>query len=273
MKFVKFFAVAVAALSMLAACEKEEKTSGSGNVITKETVKVYSDVSATGWTAVGVWAWSLEDESNYPGGTWPGQALTATETIDGKTYHVWEAPAELVGQTIGFIVNDFGTNGEQTVDLKNLEIKSEGSFVVLTEKGADGKWLATVNGEQTEAPEPTPEPVVVLGDHTWGLIGSFNSWGADVAMSLVDGWMVGTIEISAEDADKKFKIRANNVWNDAANYGLAEAGNVAINAATELICGGGSKDMSVGADGTYDLYFYPEQSKLYVMEAGQVPAL
>lgn len=221
MKFVKYFCVAVAALSMLAACEKEEKTSGSGNVITKETVKVYSDVSATGWTAVGVWAWSLEDESNYTGGTWPGQALTATETIDGKTYHVWEAPAELVGKTIGFIVNDFGTNGEQTVDLKNLEIKSEGSFVVLTEKGADGKWLATVNGEQTEAPEPTPEPVVVLGDHTWGLIGSFNSWGADVAMTLVEGWMVGTIEISAEDADKKFKIRANGSWDDPnPNYGF-----------------------------------------------------
>ena len=124
MKFVKFFCVAVAALSMLAACEKEEKTSGSGNVITKETVKVYSDVSATGWTAVGVWAWSLEDESNYTGGTWPGQALTATETIDGKTYFVWEAPAELVGQTIGFIVNDFGTNGEQTVDLRILRLRA-----------------------------------------------------------------------------------------------------------------------------------------------------
>ena len=220
MKFFKFLAISIAALSMVA-CNPDngKENDGPGGFITQEFVKVYCDVTATGWTTVGVWAWSLEDESNYTGGTWPGQALTEVETVDGTAYYVWNAPKELAGQTIGFIVNDFGAAGEQTIDLKNLTIKEEGNFVVLTEKGADGKWLATVDGVGAEAPEPEPVPAVKLADHTWSIVGAFNDWGgsADIAMTVANGWAVATFDVA--DGGTELKVRADGSWD--INYGFA----------------------------------------------------
>ena len=221
--------------------------------------KIYADVTATGWTNCNAWIW--DSGANYTGGAWPGAALS-TETVDGKTYYVFNITSEMEGKTVSVIFNN---GSEQTVDITGVELNGA-VMITLTEKGGDGKWLATVNGETPETPE--------LGDIVWGLVGSMTSWGSspDYPFEVAEdgGFKLLNCVLTATD---KFKIRANNVWNDTANYGLSTAGNVAINAATDLICGGGSQDMSVGADGTYDLYFYPEQSKLYVMEAGQVPAL
>lgn len=218
MKFFKFLAVSIAALSMVACNPDNGKEPEGPGFITQEYIKVYSDVSATGWETVGVWAWSLEDQSNYTGGNWPGEQLTETETIDGKTYYVWNAPKEIAGQTIGFIVNDFGANGKQTVDL-NVTVKAEGSFVVLTEEGADGKWLASVDGVDAEEPEQEPTPEVKLADHTWGVVGAFTDWGgaADVAMTVANGWAVATFDVP--EGGTELKVRADSSWD--INYGFA----------------------------------------------------
>ena len=329
-----------------------------------KTPKLYADVTATGWTNCNAWIW--DDSANYTGGTWPGQAL-ATETVDGKEYYVFEATPDMMGKTINVIFNN---GSEQTVDIKDIVLDKDYIFT-LTEKDANGKWLAAINGEAPVEPE---KPAVT----TYGLLGDFNGWGDDVDLvARGDGWYVtealsvtaGKLLIRLNDAwDEKFgndgstlvigenaltyggadmlieagtydfyfnpatsklflvnagdedptaglvasisyglvgtingwsapdvkfeaigdggykllgytlaateqiKIRANEEWNDAENYGLASAGVLTTNAANTLICGGGSANMSVAADGTYDFYFYPAELTLYVMEAGQVPA-
>ena len=219
MKIAKFIALAVAAISMVACGpNNEEPNNNGGGFITQEFVKVYSDVAATGWTNVAVWAWSLEDQSNYTGGTWPGQVLTEVETVDGVAYYVWNAPKELVDQTIGFIVNNNG-EGAQTIDL-NVTLKAEGNFVVLTEAGADGKWLATVDGVAADAPEPEPEkpaPSLALADHTWGVIGLGGNWDSDIAMIVSNGWAVATFDVP--EGGTELKVRADSDW--AINYGFA----------------------------------------------------
>ena len=216
MKIAKFIALAVAAISMVACGPEEEPNNGPG-FITQEFVKVYSDVAATGWTNVAVWAWSLEDQSNYTGGTWPGQVLTEVETVDGVAYYVWNAPKELVDQTIGFIVNNNG-EGAQTIDL-NVTLKAEGNFVVLTEEGADGKWLASVDGVNAEEPEAPAAPEMTLDGHTWGVVGAFTDWGgaADVAMTVANGWAVATFDVP--EGGTELKVRADSDW--AINYGFA----------------------------------------------------
>ena len=334
-----------------------------------KTLKIYGDVSATGWTNCNAWIWDAAG-ANYTGGNWPGQAL-ATETVDGKEYYVFDI-TEMMGKTVNVIFNNgSGEGSEQTVDITGVALNDD-VIITLTEKGGDGKWLATVNGEAPVTPEP---PAVT----TYGLIGEFNGWGDDVDLvARGDGWYVteglsvtaGKLLIRLNDAwDEKFgndgstlvlgentltyggadmlieagtfdfyfnpsssklflvnagdedptaglgssisyglvgtinswggspdiqfeaigdggykllgytlaateqiKIRANNEWNDAENYGLASAGVLTTNAANTLICGGASANMSVAADGTYDFYFYPAELTLYVMEAGQVPA-
>lgn len=333
-----------------------------GGVEVKD-IKFYADVTATGWTNCNIYGWG--DLGEY-GGTWPGTALS-TETIDGKEYYAYTFDASAIGKTISVIFNN---GSEQTVDIKDIVLDKDYIFT-LTEKDANGKWLAAINGEAPVEPE---KPAVT----TYGLLGDFNGWGEDVDLvDRGDGWYVtealtvtaGKLLIRLNDAwDEKFgndgstlvlgenaltyggadmlieagtydfyfnpatsklflvnagdedptaglvasisyglvgtingwsapdvkfeaigdggykllgytlaateqiKIRANEEWNDAENYGLASAGVLTTNAANTLICGGGSANMSVAADGTYDFYFYPAELTLYVMEAGQVPA-
>ena len=323
-----------------------------------KSIKIYGDLSATGWTNANAWIWDAAG-ANYTGGNWPGEALS----MEGD-YYVWNVPASLMGATVNVIFNN---GSEQTVDINGV-VLNDNVIITLTEKGGDGKWLATVNGEAPVEPEKPAET-------TYGLIGEFNGWGADVDLvARGDGWYVteglsvtaGKLLIRLNDAwDEKFgndgstlvigentltyggadmlietgtydfyfnptasklflvnagdedpttgtttlvyglvgtingwaapdvpfeeigdggykltytlkatdsiKIRANEEWNDAENYGLAVAGVLTTNEANDLICGGGSKDMSVAADGTYDFYFYPAELKLYVMEEGKVP--
>ncbi|MBR4952293.1 MAG: starch-binding protein [Alistipes sp.] len=260
MKLVKFFAVAVAAVAMLAACEPNNNQGGNqgGGVITQETLKVYANVEATDWTTVGVWAWNDAEGANYTGGNWPGEQLTETEIVDGKTCYVWNAPKEIAGKEIGFIVNDFGTNGKQTVDLKL--VVEDGAMVVLTSEGSDGKWLASVNGEETEEPEPQPEPVLVLGEHTWGLIGSFNEWSADVAMEIVDGWAVGTITV---DANAEFKVRADGGWTDSYGFAATEEMPAFPVDGTQFVATYNGGNLKVAEAGTYEVSFTIEGENEY----------
>lgn len=210
----------LAAVATLAACESEDngkRPVGPGD-FTQEESKVYVDVTATGWENCNAWAWTDGGE-NYTGGesaTWPGLALETTEVIDGVTYYVWTAPAKVDGQEIGFIANN-GT--EQTVDLKITPNSADGVFVKLVSKNeADGKWLASINGAEVEIPEekPVEEPVMVLGDHTWGVIGSFNSWSEDAAMTISGNTATATITV---DANAEFKVRADGGWDH--DYGFA----------------------------------------------------
>ena len=107
---------------------------------------------------------------------------------------------------------------------------------------------------------------------SYGLVGSINGWGGslDIPFEAIGdgGYKLLGQALTTADA---VKIRANNEWNDAENYGLPTAGVLTTNAANTLVCNGGSGDMKVAADGTYDFYFYPAELTLYLMEAGEVP--
>ncbi len=219
--------------------------------ITLKSVKLYVNVSAPGWENCNIWAW--DGDANYSGGTWPGQAL-ATETVDGVEYYVWEAPAAAVGKTISVIFNN---GSAQTADITGVVLDKDHFFVL------NDDLSYTMDGEAPEAPDPS--------DIVYGLVGTINGWSAP-DINFEDngdgGYKLLGYTLTAND---EIKIRANGTWNDASNYGLEQAGVLVTNEANVLICGGGSQNMKVAADGTYDFYFYPEELKLYVMEAGKVP--
>ncbi len=245
MKLVKFFALAVAAFAVACAPE-ENKTNAPEFELTESTI--YCDVTAGEWENCNVWAWTEGGDNYTQSGQWPGDAMEkGVNPADGKEYYIWTAPAHICGQTIGFIINN-GT--EQTVDLTLLV--EDGAIVALTQKGEDGKWLASVNGEESAAPAPKEEPVVVLGDHTWGVAGSFNGW-TDTAMTLNGNSVSATIEILAEDADKKFKVRADNAWD--INYGFAatEELTAAPVDGTPFPATFNSGDIVVAEAGTYEI--------------------
>lgn len=125
--------------------------------------------------------------------------------------------------------------------------------------------------EATEFKAPQPEEPEEPETETWGIVGTFNSWGGqDLAMTAVK---IGEVEYWFADnfavaADAKFKFRyTDGNWDDANVYGAA--GAVAVDAASELIQPG--NDISVAA-GTYDIYLDVKNALVYVMTDGKTPA-
>ncbi len=113
-------------------------------------------------------------------------------------------------------------------------------------------------------PEYVPE--------TWGIVGNLTGWGdlGDFSLSEEGAYLVrrGVVLKTTDE----FKIRYNNAWDDSKNYGTASGGAIDINTAVALITSGGSQNMKVQLDGTYDIYFDLAGSTLYVMSEGKTPA-
>lgn len=268
MKLVKFFVAAFASVAMLAACEspKENQGNNGGDVIVQEYVQILCDVTASDWDSVGVWAWVEGGDNFTQSGVWPGDQLTETTEHEGKTVYIWNCPKSLLGQSIQFILNDFNGNAdgviEQTEDF--TIVVAENLLVGLTEMGENGKWLM-YGGDIFEKPEEEPkeEPVMVLADHTWGVIGSFNGWAADVEMVVSGNTATATIEILADDADKKFKVRADGAWTD--NYGFAatEEMSAAPVDGTQFAATYNGGDIVVAEAGTYEIVLTIEGENEY----------
>lgn len=104
----------------------------------------------------------------------------------------------------------------------------------------------------------------------WGVVGTANNWGAtpDITMYTYDGNLMFAKGVEVV-AGNEFKIRANNEWNDAKNYGMEVAQTVNNNMELPLICGGGAQNMKFLEDGVFDIYFDLANSKAYVMTAGK----
>ena len=113
-------------------------------------------------------------------------------------------------------------------------------------------------------PEYVPE--------TWGLIGNITGWGdlGDFSLSEEGAYLVRR-GVALKTTDE-FKIRYNNEWDDSKNYGTASGGAIDINTAVAVITSGGSQNMKVQLDGTYDIYFDLAGSTVYVMSEGKTPA-
>ena len=122
------------------------------------------------------------------------------------------------------------------------------------------------------ANDPTQDGGSADQESIYGLVGDLNGWNAPDVKFTDKGAGEHVLLGQTLTAGQGFKIRANEVWNDAENYGASTGGNVAIDAAITLINGAGSQNMSVATTGTYDLYFYPAELKLYVMTPGKTPA-
>lgn len=267
MKLVKFFAAAIAAVAMFAACESPKENQGNegGDVIVQEFVNVYCDITATDWEKCGVWAWNLDNTTeNYTGGVWPGQELTEKETIDGVEYYVWkECPKQLVGTEIGFIVNEFVDGGAQTADIK-LPV-ADGIKVSVTPND-EGGYIILINGEEFTPEEPEEKFVDELleGEHTFGICGNMTNWGspltegeepvADIAMTLENGWYTATIECAV---DAQFKVRADGKWDYSFGYNVTDEAPLAPVNGEEFIASfnGQDNNIVVAEAGSYKVEF------------------
>ena len=132
-----------------------------------------------------------------------------------------------------------------------------------------------VGGQTPETPDTpdTPDTPAEKEPNRWGIVGTITGWGEkpDFYMDEVGTDLYVRRGVALTTADS-FKIRFNDEWKDDKNYGLETAGVVELNVGFAVITSGGSGDMKVPADGTYDVYFSLAEEKVWVMTEGQVPS-
>lgn len=140
---------------------------------------------------------------------------------------------------------------------------------VITEAGTYDYWLLPEAGRAYVMAEGVKPEYVA---ETWGLVGNITGWGdlGDFSMSEEGSYFVR--KGVALTTSSEFKIRFNNTWDDSANYGTASGGAVDINTAVAIVSSGGSQNMKVQLDGTYDIYFDLTNSQVYIMSEGRTPA-
>lgn len=106
-----------------------------------------------------------------------------------------------------------------------------------------------------------------VAENTYGICGSFTSWASDIDMAEEDGaYVCRGLVLGLSD---EFKIRVNGSWDNS----FGTSGNsVDINTATVLTNQNGT-NIKVTQAGTYDIWFFPDTSTLYIMEEGQEPVI
>ena len=221
---------------------------------------------------------------NFNGWTVADAAYTMTKETEWFVFKGFVAD----GQGFKFNAGSWDINRGATGDVEPFELAANTEYEIV----ANGKNFSIAAGTydvymsldaakvyvmaegltpgQTPGEEPKPEEPEFEGVATeWGVVGVVNGWGAsaDIVMytTPTEGLFVAK---NAEMPDGAFKIRANNKWDDTKNYGFAAAGTAAVDHAYDLICGAGSKDITLLA-GTYDIYFDLNNSKVYVMTPGK----
>ena len=142
---------------------------------------------------------------------------------------------------------------------KNFTI-AEGTYDVYLDEANAKAWF--INDGSYPGGGAAPEA------SEWGVVGQVNGWAApDITMykTATEGLFVA---YNVAMPDGGFKIRANGEWNDAANYGFETAGTAEVDHVYDLVCGGGSKDITLAA-GNYDIWFDLTNSKVYIMTPGK----
>lgn len=84
-------------------------------------ITVYVNTDNVGWKSVNFWAW--EDQSGEKlttSGKWPGDAVTATKTIEGKKWYYKTFRIAERGNMISFVFNTDSGN-QQTIDVYDLK--------------------------------------------------------------------------------------------------------------------------------------------------------
>lgn len=168
----------------------------------KSTLVLKSDVSFDQVGIIGLGDdWDNDVVMNYDpvsGRFWADVTVAAATTFKYRLDAAW-------GTNWGGDLSDLSNGGD------NIPIE-EGNFRIYLSLGNYGAIKGTISaedyGKEIAGPDVPDEPEVE-GIKGWGIIGDFNSWGGDVAMSNVAGRWTGYVNITEKGG---LKIRKDSDW-------------------------------------------------------------
>lgn len=202
------------------------------------------------------------------------------------------AEGETVYQLTGTITRMYRENNTNDILYGNFYLKdSTGEVLIYGLLDQDGNkyWgtsgakigdnitVQTVRASYNNSPQGKDATFVELVPFVaeaseWGVVGDLTSWkndGSDITMYTT--WKAENLFVAynVEIASGAFKIRANNEWNDAKNYGLSVAGNIYADKYYTMTNGAGSQNITPMVYGTYDVYFDLANERVALVTPGK----
>ncbi len=225
------------------------------------------------WGVVGAFNnWSAPDAAMYTtavAGLYVAEGVTLSAFSDFKfrTNETWgtELTSDISGiQPNSWVVAGTGSN--------NTSVGVEGTYDIYLDTTNKRIYVMEPGADYTTAKQQTQSYLPDASSYVWGVVGDHNNWSApDVTMEW-DGMKYYVAYNVSLTAGKGFKIRANEEWNNAANYGVSSGATIAVNGSVDVYTDGGSGNIVVPATGVYDIYFDLAGLKVWLMTAGTKPA-
>ncbi len=202
-------------------------------------------------------------------------AMPEDETAGAATYRLTGVITRVANTSYG---NFDLTDETGTVYIYGL-CSPEGAQKYWAESGAklgDTITIETVRTSYAGSPQGKNAIFVELVPFVetaseWGVVGDLTDWATGSDIVMYNTWKAENLFVAynVEIASGAFKIRANNEWNDAKNYGLAAAGKIYADKYYTLTNGSGSQNATPMVYGTYDVYFDLANERVALVTPGK----
>ena len=96
-----------------------------------KTITVHVDVSEVNWSNVNFWTWGGDGSHAPTNSNWPGDRVTATKTVNGKTWYYKSFTLNSENDLVNFVFST-GTGSPQTVDIN--DVTTDKYFEISTDK-------------------------------------------------------------------------------------------------------------------------------------------
>ena len=148
-----------------------------------------------------------------------GVKLSASDEFKFRQDKAWTVN---MGGELGSLGSEFAV----TQDGANIKVPEDGIYDLILDPNGFATVVETLGGgvsAKIGGDEPEPEPEGYKG---WGIIGDFNGWGGDVAMTEKDGvWTGYFTNITKDDGSNGgFKLRKDADWGENVGGTFVELG-------------------------------------------------
>ena len=130
--------------------------------IEKREITVHVNADQVGWTTMNFWTWGGDDSHGPKNGSWPGDRISDTKSVNGKTWFFKSFTLNSDEDFVNFVFST-GSGSPQTVDVEN--VREDKFFEILSAKDGSKHRVADVTVEtgisQPERDATTPSRAAI----------------------------------------------------------------------------------------------------------------
>ena len=101
-----------------------------------KTITVHVDVSQVNWSTVNFWTWGGDGTHSPTNTSWPGDKVTATKSVNGKTWYYKSFTMNSADDCVNFVFST-GSGSPQTVDVNDI---SNDAYLEISTTQEGGKY-------------------------------------------------------------------------------------------------------------------------------------